>query len=322
MPGLHSTDDSDFKIIRIQKLHQTFGAQVSGVDFSNPIPDETFDEILAAITKYGVLVFRSTALDDNGHVEFARRFGELDDIKTYIAAGRKNRLASDELFDVSNVNLDGTVVDPESPKGQANKGNGIFHVDSSFNPRRASYSLLLAHELPPRGTGGNTAFADTRRAFDDLPQTLKEDLLRNDYIVNHSLAQSQNLGAPDFFAKRNPSDYPMARHRLVQIHEPSGEMNLYTAAHAHHIEGIKTESSKELLDRLFEHATQPKYIFEVEWENVGDLVTWDNTCVMHRAIGGSFEGRYKRDVRRATVHDGSSQAWGLNEHTDKRYGFP
>jgi alpha-ketoglutarate-dependent 2,4-dichlorophenoxyacetate dioxygenase len=53
MPGLHSTDDSDFKIIRIQKLHQTFGAQVSGVDFSNPIPDETFDEILAAITKVG-----------------------------------------------------------------------------------------------------------------------------------------------------------------------------------------------------------------------------------------------------------------------------
>jgi alpha-ketoglutarate-dependent 2,4-dichlorophenoxyacetate dioxygenase len=71
--------------------------------------------------QYGVLVFRSTSLDDKGHVEFARRFGELDDIKPYLAAGRKNRLASDELFDVSNVNLDGTVVDPESPKGQANK---------------------------------------------------------------------------------------------------------------------------------------------------------------------------------------------------------
>jgi alpha-ketoglutarate-dependent 2,4-dichlorophenoxyacetate dioxygenase len=55
---------------------------------------------------------------------------------------------------------------------------------------------------------------------------------------------------------------------------------------------------------------------------VGDLVIWDNTCVMHRAVGGLFEGKYKRDMRRATVHDGSSQAWGLNEHTDQRQGLP
>jgi alpha-ketoglutarate-dependent 2,4-dichlorophenoxyacetate dioxygenase len=54
MPGLlPSTDDSDFKIIKIQKLHKTFGAQISGVDFSSSISDETFDEILAAITKVG-----------------------------------------------------------------------------------------------------------------------------------------------------------------------------------------------------------------------------------------------------------------------------
>jgi alpha-ketoglutarate-dependent 2,4-dichlorophenoxyacetate dioxygenase len=51
MPVLHSTDDSDFKVLRIQKLHETFGAQISGVDFSSTISDETFDEILAAITK-------------------------------------------------------------------------------------------------------------------------------------------------------------------------------------------------------------------------------------------------------------------------------
>jgi hypothetical protein len=68
-----------------------------------------------------VLVFRSTSLNDKRHVEFAKRFGELDDIKPYLAAGRKNRLAYDELFDVSNVDLDGAVVDPEAPRAQANK---------------------------------------------------------------------------------------------------------------------------------------------------------------------------------------------------------
>lgn len=99
-------------------------------------------------------------------------------------------------------------------------------------------------------------------------------------------------------------------------------MNLYIAAHAHHIEGLNPESSRKLLDELYEHAKQPKYVFEVEWENVGDLVIWDNTCVMHRSVGGSFEGKYKRDMRRATVHDESSQAWGLNEHSDVRQGLP
>jgi len=63
-------------------------------------------------------------------------------------------------------------------------------------------------------------------------------------------------------------------------------------------------------------------VLTVEWENDGDLVVWDNTCVMHRAGGGSFHGKYVRDMRRATVHDGSSQAWGLNEKSEVRAGMP
>ena len=78
-------------------------------------------EQLLSILQYGVLVFRSTSLNDKRHVEFAKRFGELDDIKPYLAAGRKNRLAYDELFDVSNLDLDGTVVESEAPRAQANK---------------------------------------------------------------------------------------------------------------------------------------------------------------------------------------------------------
>lgn len=195
-------------------------------------------------------------------------------------------------------------------------------MDSSFNPRRAGYSLLLAHEVPPLGTGGTTAFADTRAAFNDLPGNMKEDLLTNNYVACHSFLHSKKLAAPEYFANVDPTKYPMGKHRLVQIHEPSGRMNLYIAAHAHHIEGIDPEASKQLLNRLYDHAQQPKYVFEIEWENAGDMVMWDNTCVMHRAVGGSFEGKHKRDMRRATVHDGSSQAWGLNEHTDERQGLP
>lgn len=202
------------------------------------------------------------------------------------------------------------------------QGNGLFHVDSSFNPRRAGYSLLLAHELPPVGTGGETEFADVRTAFDELPAELQEELRERDYITAHSLWHSRKVASPHTFADIDPNDYPMGRHRLLQKHEPSGRETLYLAAHMHHIEGLEPARSDELFQRLFSHATQERFVLSIAWEQPGDLVIWDNTCVMHRAVGGSFEGRYKRDMRRATVHDGSDAAWGLNEKSEIRQGLP
>lgn len=99
-------------------------------------------------------------------------------------------------------------------------------------------------------------------------------------------------------------------------------MNLYLAAHVHHIEGLEPDESKVLFDKLYTHAQQDKYVVEVEWEQPGDLVIWDNTCTMHRALGGPFLQKYRRDMRRATVHDDSSYAWGLNERSDVRQGLP
>jgi alpha-ketoglutarate-dependent 2,4-dichlorophenoxyacetate dioxygenase len=106
---------------------------------------------------------------------------------------------------------------------------------------------------------------------------------------------------------------------LVQLHEPSGRMNLYIAAHAHHIEGLPKPESDELLKNLMDHATQESNTMSVAWKNPGDIIIWDNTAVMHR--GGKFEGGHIRDMRRTTVHDASSTAWGLNREGDKNPGF-
>ncbi|KAK3714326.1 hypothetical protein LTR37_007912 [Vermiconidia calcicola] len=312
--------------ITIKKLHATFGAEVSGVDFSRPLDDETLAEIRAAAAKdfaqYGVLVFRKTGLDDESHIAFGRQLGELDDITPYLGAGRANRLNHVELFDVSNIATDGGLLNPDTARGQANKGNNLFHVDSSFNPRRAGYSLLLVHELPPPGMGGHTAFADTRAAFDDLPDDLKKELLERNYIANHSMWHSRKLAAPDFFADVEPTDYAFGRHQLVQKHEVSDRMNLYIAAHVHHLDWLEEKESRRIIDTLYEHATQPKYQVEIEWRDKGDLVLWDNTCTMHKAVGGDFLRKYRRDMRRVTVHDGSSTAWGLNDKTALRQGMP
>ncbi|RFU35443.1 hypothetical protein B7463_g865, partial [Scytalidium lignicola] len=318
MPGL--IQESPFKTITVKELHPTFGAEVEGVDFHN-LSDEQFNEIVAAMAKYGICVFRETGMSDKEHVDFSKRFGDLDDIRPYLNNGRKPRYEFYELFDAGNIDENNNVLDPTATRSHYNKGNMLFHVDSSFNPRRASFSLLHAVEIPPKGTGGDTYFADSRTAFEELPPDLKEELLREDYVAAHCLAQSRKLGSPEFFKDLNPWETKMARHKLIQRHEPSDRMNIYVAAHTHHLEGIPEEKSTQLIDTLKKHCTQDKYVFPVKWENVGDLVIWDNRCVMHRAAGGSFEGKYRRDLRRTTVHDDSPTAWGLNDPNDQRPGF-
>lgn len=224
------------------------------------------------------------------------------------------------------------------------QGNSIFHVDSSFNPRRAGYSLLRAHELPPpECVGGNTIFADTRTASDELPTDLLRKLEANDYIGAHSIMHSRKKAAPKdspWLRDVDPENFPFGRHSIIQVHEPSGRTNLYIANHIHHLEYRRPQSldfgpsveipfqrvpepeSSDMIEALLEHATQSKYLLSVEWQSPGDLVAWDNTCVMHRAELGTFMGKYRRDMRRTTVHDDSSLAWGFNERSTTRMGLP
>jgi alpha-ketoglutarate-dependent 2,4-dichlorophenoxyacetate dioxygenase len=173
--------------------------------------------------------------------------------------------------------------------------------------------------------GGETEFADSRTTWDELDEGLKKELRERDLVGAHTLLHSRKLGPPEFFADLVPESEPMMRHKIVQMHEPSGRTNLYISTHCHHLETsdckpLSEDDNAELFKRLLEHMTQPKYVTSVDWLNDGDLVAWDNTAVMHRATGCSFEGRYVRDMRRTTVHDDSSMVWGLNAGQEAR-GF-
>nr|WOD45529.1 hypothetical protein [Trichoderma atroviride] len=212
---------------RLKQPHNSFGAEITGLSFANGVTTDGQKMILDAVIKYEVIVVLSTGLTDETHIELSHIFGELDDVKPYIKLGRPNRLKYDELFDASNVEEDSTIVPDQSPRGAANKGNCLFHVDSSFNPRCAGYSLLLAHELPPPGNGGGLENCDTRQAYAELDQQTKDELSKTDYVTAHSIHHSKKLAAPDWYANINPEDYPMGRHKLVQLHETSNRMNLY-----------------------------------------------------------------------------------------------
>ncbi|TPX06846.1 uncharacterized protein E0L32_002342 [Thyridium curvatum] len=304
--------DTSFTKVTVKPVHPTFGCEVQVPDWDN-MDDETVQEISRAANKYGFVIFRNTGLSDKAHVDFSWRLGALDNVSRFITGDRKLRYEYMELFDAGNIADDGTLLDPDSSRAHTNKGNQLFHTDSSYNFRRASYSLLRAVELPPKGTGGETEFADTRTAFVDLPEDLKRDLVKNNYVGCHTLAHSRKNGSPEYFKNLDPSKFPMARHRLVQIHEGSGRANLYIGAHLHHVEGLPDADSAALRDLLNRHATQPKYLYTFHWEQPGDMVMWDNRALLHRAAGGSFAGKHRRDLRRTTVHDDSAHAWGLND---------
>ncbi|KAI1366458.1 alpha-ketoglutarate-dependent 2,4-dichlorophenoxyacetate dioxygenase [Xylaria arbuscula] len=360
MPGLVQEDERSFKTIEIKELHPTFAAEVFGVNFED-VSEEQFSEIMAAMAKYGVCVFRHTGLTDAAHVSFSRRFGELDTVRRYMPPGRRPRYGFYELFDAGNVSTEptGTLnhnddtapsepqpIDPSSLRAHTSRGNGLFHADSSFNPRRASFSLLRAAQLPPKGTGADTLFADSRTAAEELGREILDLLAGNDtreeagdrerdreaygngrgLVGVHCIAHSRKLGSPEYFADLDPTLSPMARHRILQRHDPSGRLNLYVGAHLHHIEeesvGVdgdkKDEKAKEIPDswplvqKLNAHVSQDKYVVSVPWNDPGDLVIWDNRAVLHRVGEGSFEGKFIRDLRRTTVHDDSPTAWGLN----------
>lgn len=167
-------------------------------------------------------------------MSFSRRFGELDSAKRYFSNGRKPRYEHYELFDAGNVTVEPLpgsdndqspsapklrILDPKSPRAHANRGNGLFHSDSSFNPRRASFSLLRAAQIPPPDvTGGDTLFADSRTAAEELPEEILALLVSEGESQGgtsggglagaFSMAHSRKLGSPEFFADLDPGHLP------------------------------------------------------------------------------------------------------------------
>jgi alpha-ketoglutarate-dependent 2,4-dichlorophenoxyacetate dioxygenase len=211
--------------------------------------------------------------------------------------GLKMRLPFRELFDASNLNVEGEITRDEAAI-QYRKGDRLWHTDSAFMEKRTSYSLLLAHQVPPEG--GETSFADTRGAYDDLPAEMKDFL--EDKIGINSLWWSRKQAGADI-PDEEIEARPVAKHPLVHTHRGSGRKSLFIAAHTMDIEGMPKAEGRALLRQLIEHCTQPQYVFSVQW-NAGDLVIWDNLCSMHR--GGEYDySRYKRDMRRTTVREGT-----------------
>ena len=273
-----------------------FCAEVAGVDFSRPIDEPTLAEIVGGMDRYGVCVFRKTGLDDVRHIAFSRLLGKLEHAPKLFGKN-VTRFAHPELFDAGNLDASGNILADERRRTY-NKGNALWHTDSSFNPHRSSYSLLLAHEVPP--VGGDTDFADMRAAYDALSPDMKAKI--ENLTAEHWLWHSRMLAGYPEPTQAERDAKPPSRHKLVQVHPGSKRKTLYIAKHASHIVGWPIEEGRRLLTELIDFATQPQFVRALAWKQPGDLVIWDNRCTMHRAT--PFEDtRYRRDMRRTTVFE-------------------
>ena len=281
--------------LHVKPILPRFGAECSGLDITQPLGPGEVKQVTDAMDRYGVCIYRNTGLTDEQHVAFSRNFGYLERVP--VREGMKARLPFRELFDASNLNVEGEITqDPAAI--QYRKGDRLWHTDSAFMEKRTSYSLLLAHEVPDEG--GETWFADTRSAYEDLPREMQEFLA--DKVGVNSLWWSRMKAGADISEEEIDARFK-ARHPLVHVHRGSGRKALFIAAHTMDIEGMDKAEGRELLRSLIEHCTQPQYIFSVKWQ-AGDLAIWDNLCSMHK--GGEYDyANLKRDMRRTTVREGT-----------------
>jgi alpha-ketoglutarate-dependent 2,4-dichlorophenoxyacetate dioxygenase len=281
--------------IQVTPLHPTLGAEVRGVDLTRALTPEVFAEIEAAFNRFGILVFPEQPIRDEQQLALSQLFGPLEVNPNY--AGAKMRLRPD-IADISNLDADGRVLARDDRRNLFNRGNQLWHTDSSFKRIPAKCSLLSARELPSSGPvgGGETEFADLRAAWDAEARKRELDGL----VVEHSIFRSRSqIGFADFndeiFKQLPPVPQALVRH-----HPASGRTSLYLASHASHIIGWPVERGRALLEELIAFAAQPQFVYQHRW-TVGDLVIWDNRCTMHR--GRPYDDTQRRVLHRTTVSD-------------------
>jgi alpha-ketoglutarate-dependent 2,4-dichlorophenoxyacetate dioxygenase len=283
-------------------LRPQFAARITGIDLGKRIDDALQRAIERAMDEYAVCVLPDQTLQDEQQVAFSRFYGPLEmspgiGRKPGAAVPADARIRHKEIFDISNLDQNGNILGADNVRAYFMKGNELWHTDSSFRQEGATWSMLHAKAVPP--SGGDTEFADTRAAYDALPEAMKRRL--DGLVAEHSLWHSRSKlgGYVPTEAERNA--YPSAQHRLVRRHPGSGRNALYIAAHASHIVGMPPDEGRSLLEELMAFATQPQFVYRHRWR-VGDLVIWDNRCTMHRATPYETTDQV-RDLRRTTIID-------------------
>ena len=268
-------------VITTKKLSSTVGAEVTDVDVDRLLHDHAVPAAtLDALEEHGVLVFRELHPDDAAQVAFSRKLGRV------VVLGRGEH---PEIFRVT--------LDPEkNPMADYLRGTFDWHIDGMTEDVPIMATVLTAHGVA--GTGGETEFASTYTAYDDLSPEEQEQF--ESVRVLHTFERAQRLVNDD------PTPEELARwrkrpskvHPLVWRHR-SGRRSLVLGATADTVVDMDAVASRRFLDDLLDRATAASRVYRHDW-SVGDMVIWDNRGVLHRAC--RYDPTSPRDMHRTTLH--------------------
>jgi alpha-ketoglutarate-dependent 2,4-dichlorophenoxyacetate dioxygenase len=288
-PGRHAQNVAAMTKLNIEPLNSDFGARVTGAALSGNIEPDTMAAIREAIETYSILCFPDQDMSDQRQLAFTRLLGEPEaEHGTFGATGEVTFFGN-----VGNVEDDGSKRDNAYAGTHYQKGNQLWHSDSSFREVPSYVSILHAYEVPDEE--GITEFASMRTAYTRLPDDLRETIdalhVVHDYVFSRSQVAPVN--------PNHAASLPPVMHKLVKENPANGLKNYFVGSHARSIPGWSGIDSRRLLDDLLERTVEPAHIYAHDWQ-VGDTVVWDNRCILHRGMGYDAD-RWRRRLRQTRV---------------------
>jgi alpha-ketoglutarate-dependent 2,4-dichlorophenoxyacetate dioxygenase len=275
--------------LRLEPLHPDFGVRVFGIDLAAPLSEAAREEIAALIDTHSLLCFPGQSMGDEALLRFTREVGEPE--AEHVTLGKTGETVY--LGTVGNVADDGTVKGMAHADTRHQRGNELWHSDSSFRATPSFVTITHAHEVPE--DGGATEFANTRAAYARMPQADRDSIAP--LAVIHDYVFSRSQVAPVDAA--HAASLPPVAHALVRQNPRNGAANYYIGSHARSIVGWPGRDSRALIDSLLEQATRPQDIYAHQWR-AGDTVIWDNRCLLHRGTPYDAD-RWRRRMRQTRV---------------------
>ena len=257
--------------MRLAPLHPRFGVEVHDIDLRRVKAGEGYPAIRRAFEAHSLLLFRNQQLDDEAHLALGALFGPVED-RSMGRNGPKPRMDN-----VTNRLEDGRISAPEDFHTLNLKANQLWHTDSTFLPVPALANILAARVLSSQG--GETEFASTRAAWQDLPDDLKTRA--SHAVLRHHVAHSRAKISPALARQEQFTKWPEQAWRAVWRNPANGEDALYIASHAFAVNGLPPEEGQALIDELIAFATRPGTVYVHAWQP-GDVLIWDERAMLHR----------------------------------------
>ena len=269
---------------------KSLGGEIVDLDISNKLTQDQINFINQSWDERLVLVFKKQNLDDHKLINFSKYFGELD-------PPGPNPYGITFLPEFPEINVISNVKNEQgTPIGNLGDGEAVWHADMTYLQLPPKAGILYALEVPENQ--GNTHFANMALAYNELPNKLKEKI--DDKILIHDSAHnSAGMLRKGYSEVDNPSETPGARHPMVISDKNTNKKLLFLGRRPHaYIIGLELEESENLLNEIWEHATQEKFTWTQKWEK-GDLLMWKNLNVLHKR--DAFDPNTRRVMHRTQI---------------------